>query len=210
MPFYYRFLLGLASLVLFSAPAFADGIPGQTVNRGPEPVRAHHPVPPAPGCELINDGTAWACPREVVSTHKPSPHPAPCARQTVQPCGEIKRVHVKTHPPVVTKRVVTHRTAPPQRTITRRSTIETHKVEVSNEVHLDMGSFTGGVGSGVTGGYYGGGGAVVISSGRSYSGVLSHSASSYTFRSHRMGGKRRHGGGGGGCGCMGGGMGGGD
>jgi hypothetical protein len=83
----------------------------------------------------------------------------------------------------------------------------THRAQ-STEVRLDTASFSGGVGNGVDGGYYGGGGAIFISSGRSYSGVLSHRASHFTFRGHRGGKKRR--GGGGGCGCMGGGMGGGD
>ena len=133
-------------------------------------------------------------------------------------CGTVTRTVVKEHPPVVTKRSVTHRTAPPQRTVTRRATTTTHRtapprrvatrrVETTG-VQLDMASFSGGVGNGVDGGFYGGGGAVFISSGKSYSGVLSHGASRCTFRGHR-GGKRR-GGGGGGCGCMGGGMGGGD
>ena len=165
MSFCNRILAGIAVTLVFSAPAFADGTPGKTVNRGPVPVQAHEP--------------------------------APCPRQP-NPCGTITRTYVKKHPPVITKR-----TPPPTRTVVQR------KVETSTEVSLDMASFSGGVGNGVDGGFYGGGGAVFISSGRSFSGVLSHSASSFTFRSRRRGGKKRRYGGGGGCGCMGG-MGGGD
>ncbi len=107
-------------------------------------------------------------------------------------------------PPIVTKRIVTHRKAP-TRTVTRTETrhpVRTVQRVETRAVQLDMGSFTGGVGAGVGGDFYGGGGAVIISSGRSYSGVMSHTASSYTYRSHRGyrgGGKKRRGGGG--CGC---------
>ncbi|MEL7110840.1 MAG: hypothetical protein AAGL99_16375 [Pseudomonadota bacterium] len=204
MSFWNKTLAVFALALTMTLPAVADGTPGQRVNRGPEPVRAHQPVPPEPGCYLIEDGKAWSCPARLA---KAEPVPTRAAKPC---CGTTTRTVVKEHPPVVTKRMVTHRSAPAQRTVTRRAvtTRRTPAVPVSNEVHLDMASFSGGVGSGVSGGYYGGGGAVLISSGRSYSGVLSHGASSFTFRSRR--GRRGGGGGGGGCGCMGGGMGGGD
>lgn len=214
MSFYYKIALGVVAALTLSAPSFADGTPGQRVNRGPAPVQAHAPTPPEPGCFLIEGGKAWSCPartqHQVRTTTAHNPTPSPCAvnPHTGKPCNAVTRRVVKQHPPVVTKRSVTHRTAAPQRTVTHRSTVRRAETRRSNEVTLDMASFSGGVGNGVDGGYYGGGGAVLISSGRSYSGVLSHSASSYTFRSGRRGGKRR--GGGGGCGCMGGGMGGGD
>ena len=201
MSFYNRILAGIALTLTLSAPAFADGTPGQRANRGPAPVQAHQPVPPEPGCYLIEDGKAWSCPARAVQKPVQKASAKPC-------CGTVTRTVVKKHPPVVTKRTVTHRTAPPQRTVSRRA-VTTRRtaqraVQTSSDVRLDMASFSGGVGNGVDGGYYGGGGGIIISSGRSYSGVLSHGASSFTFRGHR-GGKRRGGGGGGGCGCMGGG-----
>lgn len=210
MSLWNKVLAGIALTLTLGAPAFADGTPGQRVNRGPAPVQAHQPVPPEPGCYLIEDGKAWSCPAR--------PTQAPMKQVKAKPCcGTVTRTVVKQHPPVVTKRTVTHRSAPTQRAVTRRTTstsrtapprrVATRRVE-TNAVRLDMASFSGGVGNGVDGGFYGGGGSVFISSGRSYSGVLSHGASRFTFRSNR-GGKRR-GGGGGGCGCMGGGMGGGD
>jgi len=210
MSFCNKILAGIALTLTLSVPAFADGTPSQRVNRGPVPVQAHQPVPPEPGCYLVENGKAWSCPARPVQKPVQQAAAKPC-------CGGITRTVVKQHPPVVTKRTVTHRTAPPQRTVTRQTTttrraapprrVETRRA-TSNEVRLDMASFSGGVGNGVDGGYYGGGGGIVISSGRSYSGVLSHGASRFTFRNR--GGKRRGGGGGGGCGCMGGGMGGGD
>lgn len=202
MSFWNKILAGLALALTLTAPVFADGTPGQRVNRGPDPVRAHQPVPPEPGCYLIENGKAWSCPARPVKT------PPKQVRTEAKPCcGTTTRTVVKKHPPVVTKRSVTHRTATPQRTVSRRAVTTKRRVAApaapaSTAVRLDVGSFSGGVGSGVSGGYYGGGGGVFISSGRSYSGVMSHTASSFTFRGHR-GGKRR--GGGGGCGCPGGG-----
>ncbi|MEE2930527.1 MAG: hypothetical protein VX599_07415 [Pseudomonadota bacterium] len=205
MPFYDRFIAVLSVGIALALPAFADGTPGKPVNRGPAPVQAHKMVPPEPGCYIIEDelGQAWSCPaRKTVA-----PHPAPVIKKTTSSkpcCGTVTRTIVKEHPPVVTKRIVTHRKAP-TRTVTRTETrhpVRTVQRVETRAVQLDMGSFTGGVGAGVGGDFYGGGGAVIISSGRSYSGVMSHTASSYTFRSHRGyrgGGKKRRGGGG--CGC---------
>lgn len=211
MPFYYRFTAILGLIIILTLPAFADGTPGQPVNRGPEPVRAHKMTPPEPGCYLIEDahGPAWSCPPLRTAT----PHPAPVIRQsktktkTSTPCcGTVTRTIVKQHPPVVTKRMVTHRKAPTRtvtRTQTRHPVRKVQRVE-TRTVQLDMGSFSGGVGAGIGGDFYGGGGAIIITGGKRYSGVMSHSASSYTFRSHRShrgGKKRRRGGGGSPCGC---------
>ncbi len=200
MPYYDRILAILAVFTLFSAAAFADGTPGKPVNRGPEPVQAQSPVPPEPGCYLIEDGRAWSCPAHPSTKIKPAPtlqkqsSSTPC-------CGTFKRTIVKEHPPVVTKRTVTHRKAPTKRVVKHYPAKTVHKVQTSSEVRLDMASFSGGVGAGVDGGFYGGGGgAVIITGGRSFSGVLSHSASRFTFRGHR-GGKKRGGGGGSPCGC---------
>lgn len=205
MSFYYKLALGIVAALTLSAPSFADGIPGQRVNRGPAPVQAHAPTPPEPGCVLIEGGKAWSCPARprthqvrAVTTHAPASQPCAINPHNGKPCGEVTRRVVKSHPPVVTKRSVTHRTAHPQRTVTHRSTVHRTAAPQSSDFTLDMASFSGGVGAGVDGGFYGGGGAVLISSGRSYSGVLSHSASSFTFRSGHRGGKNR---GGGGCGC---------
>ena len=220
MSIWNKLFAPLAVAALFAAPALADGTPGKRVNRGPAPVVAHQPTPPEPGCYLIEGGKAWSCParptqhapKHVQKVHKHSaqqPAHQPC-------CGTHTRTVVREHAPVVTKRTVTHRSAP----VTRRTvqqptrTVRTVKRSAqratrSSDVQLDLASFSGGVGSGVDGGFYGGGGgAVTIGSSRSFSGVLSHSASSFTFRSRGGGKKRRRGGG---CNsCMGGGMGGGD
>ena len=207
MPFCDRFIAVLGLIVILSLPAFADGTPGKPVNRGPVPVKAHKMVPPEPGCYIIEDelGPAWSCPaRKTVA-----PHPTPLVTKTKTStpcCGTVTRTIVKEHPPVVTKRIVTHRKAPTTRTVTRTHTrhpVRTVQRVETSAVQLDMGSFTGGVGAGVGGDFYGGGGAVIITGSKRYSGVMSHSASSYTFRSHRSyrgGGKKRRGGGGG-CGC---------
>lgn len=212
MSFWNKLFAPLAITALFAAPALADGTPGKRVNRGPAPVVAHQPTPPEPGCYLIEGGTAWSCParpaqpapKPMKHAHKPTSH-QPC-------CGTHTRTIVKEHPPVVTKRTVTHRSAPVTRRVVQQPTRTVRTVQRtarSSDVHLDLASFSGGVGSGVDGGFYGGGGgAVIIGSSRSFSGVLSHSASSFTFRSRGGGKKRRRGGG---CNsCMGGGMGGGD
>ena len=49
------------------------------------------------------------------------------------------------------------------------------------QVSLDLSSFNGGVGAGISGGHYGGNGFVALSSTRSYSGVLDSAASIFTF-----------------------------
>lgn len=207
MSFWNKMFAPLAMVALFAAPALADGTPGKRVNRGPAPVVAHQPTPPEPGCYLIEGGKAWSCParpaqhalKPVQKVHKHSSH-QPC-------CGTHTRTVVKEHAPVVTKRTVTHRSAPVTRRTVQQPTRAVRTVQRStrsSDVQLDLASFSGGVGNGVDGGFYGGGGgAIIIGGSRSFSGVLSHSASSFTFRS-RGGGKKRRGGGG--CGkCMGGG-----
>jgi len=196
MPFYNKLLAGLALATVFSAPAFADGTPGQRVNRGPAPLEAHQPTPPEPGCYLIEDGKAWSCPARSVQKA-----PVIHKQTTAKPCcGTVTRTVVKEHPAVVTKRSVTHRTAQPRSTVTRRAVSTRRAVQAPSGVQLDMASFSGGVGAGVDGGFYGGGG-IVIAGSSSSSRVLSHSASRFTFRSGHRGGKKRRHGGGGGCGC---------
>ena len=133
MSFWNKILAAMALTVVLGAPAFADGTPGQRVNRGPEPVRAHQPVPPEPGCYLIENGQAWSCPARPVA-------PAPVTRTTGKPCcGTVTRRVVKEHPPVVTQRTVTHRQAP---TVTRQTSSTVRRVETSSEVRLDMASFS--------------------------------------------------------------------
>ena len=190
MPLYNKLLAGLALATVFSAPAFADGTPGQRVNRGPAPLEAHQPTSPEPGCHLIEDGTAWSCPARPVQ-RAPVIHKQTMAKPC---CGKVTRTVVKDHPTVVTKRSVTHRTAQPRSTVTRRP------VQAPSGIQLDMASFSGGVGAGVDGGFYGGGGTVIAGSSSS-SRVHSHSASRFTFRSGHRGGKKRRHGGAGGCGC---------
>lgn len=166
MPNWNKTRATLAALMVSAAlavPAFADGVPGQKVNRGPEPVQPHEPDP-AP--EPTQQTNAALC------------------------CGTTTRTVVKQHPPVVTKRTVVHR-AQPQTVTTQRT------VEASSDIRLDMASFTGGVGNGVTGGFYGGGrGVVLLTGGKRYSGVLSHNASAFTFSRRMTGGHAGHKGGG--------------
>lgn len=52
---------------------------------------------------------------------------------------------------------------------------------VRQQVSLDLNSFNGGVGSGVSGGFYGGNGFIATGATRNYSGVLDASASAFTF-----------------------------
>lgn len=194
MSLWNKISAAFALSVLFALPAFADGTPGTRVNRGPEPVQAHQPTPPEPGCYLIEDGQAWSCPARPTQqpTHQPVTQTAnrPC-------CGTFTRTIVKEHPPVVTQRTVTHRQAP---TVTRQTSSTVRRVETASEVRLDMASFSGGVGNGVEGGFYGGGGGIIITGGSSFS-VLSHRASSFTFQHRHRGGGGKKRWRGGGCGC---------
>ena len=160
----------ITALTLFAAPSFADGIPGQKVNRGPTPLKAHKMTPPEPGCVLV-EGNKWSCPVPAARfTHAPAPkyHAAPVTRTT------STRTYTRTHAPTVTRRAVATRT-----------------VATSQEIKLDMGAFNGGVGAGVGTEFYGGGGTIIIGGGKRYSGVLSHAASRFTFR-HRGGGGGKH------------------
>ncbi len=61
MPICNKTLILTATLALFTAPVFADGTPGQRINRGPAPLQAHNMAPPEPGCVLI-EGNTWSCP----------------------------------------------------------------------------------------------------------------------------------------------------
>jgi hypothetical protein len=181
MPFRNKALAGVALFTLIRAPAFADGTPGKPVNRGPAPVEAHQPIPPEPGCYLIEDGAAWSCPALPAPTPVQQSAAARC-------CGTITRTLVKEHKPVVTKRSVTYRAAPVTRTVQHRNTYIPRQAAAPAGLHIDTASFSGGVGAGIDGGFHGGGGAVVIvSSDRSYSGVRSHPASRFTFVRNRSG-----------------------
>lgn len=86
MPFCNKLLAIAAASALFAAPTFADGIPGQKVNRGPSALKAHTMTPPEPGCVLVNGGTQWSCPvpqARFTSTHKATTHrAAPTRRAT--------------------------------------------------------------------------------------------------------------------------------
>ncbi len=190
MPICNKILAIAAMAALFSAPVFADGTPGQQINRGPAPLQAHNLTPPQPGCVLV-EGNAWSCPvPQTRYTHAP--------RQTTRTTQTVRR-----SAPTTTRRTYT-RTVPAT-TTTRRTATRTRTVAAPSALTLDLASFSGGVGNGVDGGFYGGGSTVILGGDRRFSGVLSHAASSFTFRQ-----RRTHRGGGGGCGCMGGGMGGGD
>jgi len=197
MPICNKILAIAAISALFAAPSFADGIPGQQVNRGPAPLRAHTMTPPEPGCYLV-EGNRWSCPaqqpRYTSTTTQTRRAPAPTTRRYTTST-------VRRSAPTTTTRTVT-RSAP---TVTRRvATTRRTSAIVSNTVTLDLASFSGGVGNGVDGGFYGGGGTIFFAGDKSFSGVLSHRASAFTFQRRSRGGKR--GGGGHNCGCMGGGM----
>ncbi len=187
MPICNRFLAIAAVSALFAAPVFADGTPGKQVNRGPAPLQAHAMAPPAPGCVLVEGNTMWSC-------------PAPQAQFTRAPQTRL------AGPPTVTRTV--RRSAPTTTTrrVTRSRPVTTRRVAATQQVTLDLASFSGGVGNGVDGGFYGGGGAIFFGGGQRYSGVLQHGASAFTFQRRGGGGKKRGGKkygshGGGGCGC---------
>jgi hypothetical protein len=238
MPIWNKISAALAVSALFAAPAFADGTPGKRVNHGPAPLQAHAMTPPEPGCVLVEGGKAWACPvPQARFTHQPTSHRSTTRTTSSHGThyghrtndhgsahghshtsshgadhghthGATTRTHTTRSAPTTTRRTVSTRTVAP--TTTHRvvsSSSSSHRV-VDTGVKLDVASFSGGVGNGVDGGFYGGGGGIFIGGGKSYSGVLSHAASQFTFR--QRGGKKRghggkrgghHGGGGGGCGC---------
>ena len=211
MPIWKKISAALAVSALFVAPAFADGTPGKRVNHGPAPLQAHAMTPPEPGCVLVEGGKAWACPvPQARFTHQPTSHRSTTRTTSSHGThyGHRTNDHGSSHGHSHTSshgadhghtHGTTHRVV--------SSSSSSHRV-VDTGVKLDVASFSGGVGNGVDGGFYGGGGGIFIGGGKSYSGVLSHAASQFTFR--QRGGKKRghggkrgghHGGGGGGCGC---------
>lgn len=252
MPICNKLLAAAAMTALFAAPTFADGIPGQQVNRGPSALQAHTMTPPEPGCVLVN-GNQWSCPvpqARFTSTHSATTHraaptrTASTMRTTTHRAPTVTRsaaksstyhgshnhshggqtstraytgthTHGHTHGAATSSRTVTRtvtRAAPTTtRTVTRRAPAPVRTVAVPQQMTLDLGSFSGGVGSGVDGGPVYGGGFVSLGSEPRFSGVLDSRAAGLTFQQRggdrggkkRRGGKRGHHGGhhGGGCGC---------
>ena len=223
MPFCNKLLAAAAMTALFAAPTFADGIPGQTVNRGPSALQAHTMTPPEPGCVLVNGGTQWSCP--VPQARFTS---APTTTRSYAPTTSTTGYHGShNHSHGATMTNTVHTTVVPQqrqitrsaptvtRTVTRSAPAPvTRTVSAPQQMTLDLGAFNGGVGSGVDGGGVYGGGFVSLGSDKSFSGVLQSRAAAFTFQQRRgnrggkKGGKGGHGGhhgggghGGGGCGC---------
>ncbi|MEM1086270.1 MAG: hypothetical protein AAGH90_00955 [Pseudomonadota bacterium] len=188
---------------LLSAPVYADGVPGQSVNRGPAPLKATAMTPPEPGCVLV-EGNMWSCPVPAARfTHAPTTtRHAPVTRTTstrtyTQPTTRTYTTSSRTHHAPVTTRTVT-RSAP---TVTRRSTssrtvsapVTRRVVSAPQQMKIDIAGFDGGVGAGLGGEPVYGGGTIFFGSDRRFSGVLSSSASVFTFQQRkRGGGKGRH------------------
>lgn len=220
MPIYNKFFAAAVVSTLLAAPVFADGVPGQVVNRGPAPLTAHGKTmtPPEPGCVMTTSGH-WSCPvpdarftdrhRTTTTTH----HHAPAVQRTVVPTTR----RITRSAPMTTTRTVTHaaptvtrttRSVPTTTRTVTRSAPTTRRVATTNRtvsapapartlasssaVTLDMGAFTGGVGNGVGGGFFGGGGTVFFGADQRFSGVLQAPASRFTFQQRRRGGKKGH------------------
>lgn len=203
----------LAALVavsgLITVPVYADGIKGKKVNHGPAPLSAqsqHALTPPEPGCVLV-DGATWKCPvPKAHFKHKPQRTQTSTATTThyghrTQDHAQQTHTHAHAHHGQVKR---TYRTvSQPTTTTTRRVVSQGQRTvaRASGLVLTDQAGFTGGVGTGIEGGFYGGGGGYVVSGSSGGSYVLGHSASRFTFN-QRGGGKKGHGKkGGGGCGC---------
>lgn len=186
---------------LFAAPAFADGVPGQQVNRGPAPLKAHAMTPPEPGCVHVR-GNEWSCPVPAArftqapatrgTTYRQAPMARPATRTT---STRSYTTSSRTYAPATQTRTVT-RSAP---TVTRRATTSTRTVSAPvsrrvvsapQQMPIDISGFSGGVGAGLGGEPVYGGGTVFFGSDKRFSGVLSHGASAFTFqqRSNRGGG----------------------
>lgn len=168
---------------VLSAPAFADGVPGQQVNRGPAPLKAHAMTPPEPGCVLV-EGNKWSC-------------PVPAARFThaPQPATRTYTTSTRTHAPVQRTYTTTTRTHAP--TVTRSATTSTRTVSAPvkrpvivrpQQMTVDISGFSGGVGAGVGGEPVFGGGTIFFGGDKRFSGVLSHGASAFTFQQRSRGG----------------------
>lgn len=160
------FFIGAA---MFAGSAAADGKTKRVYKPGPAPlnvtcpdgytkdrsnrcVRTIRPRPTTTCPQGYTRTTTGKCVRQVTQRTCPSGY----TRNAQGQCLQIQRPPVVKRPPVVTR--------PPVQ-----------------QVSLDLGSFTGGVGAGVDGGYYGGNGFIPLSAPRSFSGVLNASASAFTF-----------------------------
>ena len=163
---------------LFSAPALADGVPGKQVNRGPAPLTAKMMTPPEPGCVLV-EGHKWSC-------------PVPAARFTHAPVTTTRHAPVhrtytttsRTHAPPVPRRATSTRTV--SAPVTRRV------VSAPQQMKIDISGFDGGVGAGLGGEPVYGGGTIFFGSDKRFSGVLSSSASVFTFNQRKRGGGKGH------------------
>jgi len=197
---------------VLTAPAFADGVPGQQVNRGPAPLKAHAMTPPEPGCVLI-EGNKWSCPVPAARfTHAPAatrttravPTRTYAARpatrsyststRTQAPAQRTYTTSTRTHAPVQRTYTTTTRTQAP--TVTRRATSSTRTYASTSrsvavrpqQMTVDISGFSGGVGAGLGGEPVFGGGTVFFGGDKRYSGVLSHGASAFTFQQRSTGG----------------------
>lgn len=196
----------VAATTLFAAPAFADGVPGQQVNRGPAPLKAHAMTPPEPGCIHVR-GNEWKCPvpaarftQAPATTYRAAPVTRTTSSRTHTSRPTTTRRHTtstRTYAPATTTRTVT-RSAP---TVTRRATSSTRTVSQPvrrpltirpQQMVVDISGFNGGVGAGLGGEPVFGGGTIFFGGDKRYSGVLSHGASAFTFQQRSRGGKGGH------------------
>ena len=164
------FILGAT---MFAGSAAADGKNKRIIKDGPCPI---HTVKTKGGkCIPRVTTPPKYCPSGFVKTTD-----GKCIRRQVPPPTKIScpQGYYKTN----TGRCVPPAPKPPKPSCPAgyRQTA-TGCALIQREVKLDIGSFNGGVGAGINGGYYGGGGFVAVGSSRSFSGVLDASASVFTF-----------------------------
>lgn len=195
MPKRYRLAVLAGAIALFAAPAVADGYANKTYNRGPAPLKAHELTPPEPGCYLLDAETdTWSCPPLQQQVHKTSTgHEHGTVRRYIDESKTRTYVNRYTTGGECcggTPRPVPPRPAPPP-------------VLVQRGLRIDASSFSGGVGSGVDGGFYGGGGgfAYASASASSSASAMASASAALTFRGGFRGGGKK----GGGCHVCGGG-----
>ena len=176
----YSLAVCTAAIVCLAGQAGADGYAGRSVQRGPEPLRAQVMHQPAPDCELVG-GDDWYCPP--AETHVRRYVDESQTRHSVVRYSTGGSCCLQAAPP-----------PPPMRTVV-------YKQPAPRDLSIDISGFTGGVGSGVDGGYYGGGGGVFVYASANASASASASASMRFSFKGGFKGKRGKGkkGGGGGC-----------
>ncbi len=170
------FMLGAA---MFAGSAAADGKTKRVYKPGPAPLNVTCPAGYTKDKQnrcvrTITPRVTTTCPQGYTRTNTgqcvrkmtSQTCPSGYTRNTQGQCVMLQRPPAVTRPPVITR--------PPVQ-----------------QASLDLSGFSGGVGSGISGGFYGGNGFVPLAPVRRFSGVLDSPAAAFTFnRQVDRGGKR--------------------